>query len=129
MHLIFNICETVADVSRTSQFHEFFNFIFGGFFLFSPTVGRAAAGPFWPFQPGGVVQCPILPRRKEDISQVSAFTTSHFNLPPRSSTSQPLDKRSFMLVKFKAMCLLDQIEFKMVLIKKGAELIDYVASM
>ena len=66
-------------------------------------------GPFWPFQPGGVVQCPILPRRKEDISQVSAFTTSHFNLPPRSSTSQPLDERSFMLVKFKAVCLLDQI--------------------
>ena len=35
---IFKICQTVAGISTTGQFHEFFNLIFGGFLLFDPTL-------------------------------------------------------------------------------------------
>ena len=33
------ICQRVADMSMTSHFHEFLNFIFGGILLFGTTVG------------------------------------------------------------------------------------------
>ena len=36
MLFIFKICQTVAGISTTSQFHEFFNLIFGGFLSFDP---------------------------------------------------------------------------------------------
>ena len=41
MHFILKICQTVLDISMTSQFHEFLNSIFGVILLFGPTVWRA----------------------------------------------------------------------------------------
>ena len=38
MSFIFKICQTVAGIGITSQFHEFLNLIFGGFLSFGPTV-------------------------------------------------------------------------------------------
>ena len=43
MRLVFKICQTVERFSITSQFHEFSNVIFGGFFPFWAIVGRPAA--------------------------------------------------------------------------------------
>jgi hypothetical protein len=36
--LLFEICQTAAGKSMNSQFHEFLNLIFGGFFPLVPTV-------------------------------------------------------------------------------------------
>ena len=38
--LILKICQIVASISMTSQFHEFFNLVFGGILLFSSKVVR-----------------------------------------------------------------------------------------
>ena len=38
---IIKICQIDAGKSITSQFHDFFNLMFGGFLLFSPTVRRS----------------------------------------------------------------------------------------
>ena len=35
---IFKMCQNVAAICITSQFHEFFNFIFGGFLSFETSV-------------------------------------------------------------------------------------------
>ena len=40
LHFTFKICQTVAGTSTISQFHEFFNLIFGRFLTFDPTVSR-----------------------------------------------------------------------------------------
>ena len=45
MNFKFKICQTVAAISRISQFHEFINEIFGGFLPLGPFVGRCLSGP------------------------------------------------------------------------------------
>ena len=40
MQIILKFCQTVADISMTSQFHEFLNHIFGGILQFGPAELR-----------------------------------------------------------------------------------------
>ena len=47
MRFIFKICQTVTGISMISQFHEFFNLIFGGFLSLGQTV-RNGGGSDWP---------------------------------------------------------------------------------
>ena len=47
MRFIFKICQTVTGKSMISQFHEFFNLIFGGFLSLGQTV-RNGGGSDWP---------------------------------------------------------------------------------
>jgi hypothetical protein len=43
MSFIFKICEAVAGINIIDQFHELFNLIFGGFYIFVPIVCQAKA--------------------------------------------------------------------------------------
>ena len=68
---VLKICQTVAGICMTSQFHEILNNIFGGFLHFGPTMGRP-----YPTQMYSVSTVPAIPKARRMHARFS-FSFAH----------------------------------------------------
>ena len=78
VHFIFKICQTVAGISMTKQFHELFDF-FGGFLPFSPTVrsGEVPAAAVYRPSSKATNVCKAVFKADDYYEALAGSTTKH----------------------------------------------------